>query len=309
VVVLGGNGFVGRHACAAFAAAGAQVTSVSRRPERLPHARSVAIDCAGGDIDAIAEMLADIRPSVIVNAAGAVWGVNDDELRASNVTLVTRLTAAIGRLPWRPRLVHLGSVHEYGAVTCPIREDAEPRPLSPYGRTKLLGTQAVLDAVAAGDCDATVLRIVNISGPGTPQRSLLGQVADQLAMARAAGRTAVLRLATLDAHRDFVDVRDIASAIEAAAVAPDATPVINIGRGEAVSVRWLVRELIAASGVPAELVEQDAPAREDRGSGVDALHIDATLARERLGWVARYPLSASLAALWSHVATPFHDAR
>jgi NDP-hexose 4-ketoreductase len=297
VVILGGNGFVGRHACAAFAATGASVVSVSRRPAEVPHARSVAI---GGDLTG---MLTELRPAVIVNAAGAVWGVTDNELRASNVTLVEQLVRAVAELPWRPRLVHLGSVHEYGAVASPIHEDAVPRPLSPYGRTKLAGAQVVLDAVAAGAIDATVLRIVNISGPGTPEGSLLGQVAGQLVAAAAEHRPAVLRLAALDAYRDFVDVRDIADAILAAAHRSGTGSVINIGRGEAVGVRWLVRELIAVSGVPADIIEhRDRPGGADRGSGVDALYIDASRASAQLGWQARHSLENSLAALWAHVS-------
>ncbi|WP_198348196.1 NAD-dependent epimerase/dehydratase family protein [Plantactinospora sp. KBS50] len=172
--------------------------------------------------------------------------MSDEELTASNVTLVRRLVAAVAELPWRPRLVHLGSVHEYGPVPAGalIREGDEPRPVSPYGRTKLLGTEAVLAAVRRGAIDATVLRVVNVSGPGTPARSLLGQVARQLyahrcrpAVANAhpgpaggpgltglattgCAAPAVLRLAPLRAYRDFVDVRDIADAVCAAAAAP-----------------------------------------------------------------------------------------
>lgn len=304
IVVLGGNGFLGRHTCGTFAATGVPVISVSRRPARLPSARSVAIDLTDGDVPRMIGMLTAMRPAAIVNAAGAVWGVTDEELRASNVTLVRRLVEAVSALPWRPRLVHLGSVHEYGAVDAghPIREDTVPNPISQYGRTKLLGAEIVLDAVRRGDCDATVLRVVNVSGPGTPAGSLLGQVAGQLAAARRDRREAILHLAPLRARRDFVDVRDIADAVYAAAYAPDPGPIVNIGRGTAVSVRWLVHELITASGVPAQVVEHpESDAGAERGSGIDWQQIDATAARERLGWRARHALGESLAALWAHV--------
>ncbi|MEV0001611.1 NAD-dependent epimerase/dehydratase [Micromonospora sp. NPDC050980] len=304
VLVLGGHGFLGRHACAALAAAGDEVIAVSRRPARLPAARSIALDLAASDQATISGMLTAMRPRVVVNAAGAVWGVSDEELTASNVTLVRRLVAALGELPWRPRLVHLGSVHEYGPVPAGtlIREQDPPRPVSPYGRTKLLGTEAVLAAVRSGAVDATVLRVVNVSGPGTPAKSLLGQVARQLRAHRHRWEPAVLRLAPLRAHRDFVDVRDIADAVCAAAAATDPAAVTNIGRGEAVSVRWLVDQLIAASGVPARIVEHGVPAeRSDRGSGIDWQQVDITEARCRLRWAPRRGLTESLTALWAEV--------
>jgi nucleoside-diphosphate-sugar epimerase len=278
------------------------VVAVSRRPARVPGARSVVLDLAAGDVSGMVGLLTTTRPFAVVNAAGAVWGVTDQELHASNVTLVRNLVEAVSAVACRPRLVHLGSVHEYGAVGCPIREDAEPRPISAYGHSKLLGAGAVLAAVSAGRCDATVLRVVNVSGPGTPRDSLLGRVADQLAAARRERRTAVLRLTPLHAKRDFVDVRDIAAAVHLTALTPGAGPVINVGRGQAVSVRWLVRELIAASGVPAEIVEhEDRATGAERGTGIDAQEIDTTLARAQLGWQARHALGESLTALWAEV--------
>lgn len=304
VVVLGGNGFLGRCCCTAFIRAGVPVISVSRRPAAIPGARSIAIDLTGIDVPRITGILTAMRPATVVNAAGAVWGVTDRELHASNVTLVQRLVESVALLPWQPRLIHLGSVHEYGTVAAghTIREDTAPRPVGPYGRTKLLGAQAVLDAVHANAVQATVLRVVNVSGPGTSSRSLLGQVAAQLAVARRERRPAVLRLAPLRARRDFVDVRDVAGAVCAAARADDPGPLINIGRGQAVSVRWLVSELITASGVVAEVVEEeDRQAGVDRGSAIEWQQIDATLAGRRLGWQPRHALGESLAALWAHV--------
>jgi nucleoside-diphosphate-sugar epimerase len=146
------------------------------------------------------------------------------------------------------------------------------------------------------------LRLVNVTGPATPRASLLGTVADELRSAEAAGRTAVLRLAPLRSQRDFVDVRDIADAVDAAARAPVSGHAINIGRGQAVSVRALVHRLIAASGVPAEVIEQDGP--EPAGaprSGVDWQQVDIAAARSLLDWQPGYPLAESLRALWSHV--------
>jgi nucleoside-diphosphate-sugar epimerase len=303
VVVLGGNGFLGRRICERFVAADVPVISVSRRPATIPDTRSIAIDLASSEHARIVGMLTAMRPAAIINAAGAVWAVTEDDLHHSNVTLVERLVEAVAALPWRPRLVQLGSVHEYGAVAEGqlIREDIEPRPLSPYGRTKLQGTRVVLKAIEAGDIDATVLRLANVSGAGTPRHSLLGLVGSQLAEAYRERRTAVLRLAPLKDRRDFIDVRDVTDAIFAAAYAPAPGPVLNIGRGEAVSVRWLVEELITASAVPAELDEQpDRPAGIAGGKSISFQQADITAATQTIGWQPRRALGESLAALWAH---------
>lgn len=305
--MLGGTGFIGRQVCAALSHAGYPVVAVSRHPTPVRAARSVALNLSTAGPDGLEALLRKESPAVVVNAAGAVWGVGPDQLVASNVTLVHHLVTALSRVPGRPRLVHLGSAHEYGPVPpgAPVRESTPTRPTSPYGRTKLRGSREILAASRSGRVDAVVLRVVNVIGPGTPAGSLLGQVATALAAAAREGRPAVLRLAPLRARRDFVDVRDLADAVLAAARVPAVEDTVNIGRGRAVSVRWLVRSLIAASGTPAEVVEaEDADVAVGRSAGIEWQQVDPSLARVRLGWSARYPLADSLRALWERATAP-----
>jgi len=188
-VVLGGSGFLGRHVCDAFVAAGAEVIAVSRRLDRLPGTRCVRLDVAETPPGTLRDLLAAAAPTVVVNAAGGVWGVSEEQQIASNVTLVRNVVAAVAGLPRPARLIHLGSVHEYGpvAVGQPIDESTAPNPVDPYGRTKLIGSRHVLAACAAGRVDAAVLRVVNVTGPGAPAGSLLGRVAGQLRAAAGTG--------------------------------------------------------------------------------------------------------------------------
>ena len=65
---------------------------------------------------------------------------------------------------------------------------------------------------------AVVLRVFNPVGPGAPEESLPGRVAAELRRALASG--AEVRLGSLDAVRDFVDARDVADAVIAAAAGP-----------------------------------------------------------------------------------------
>jgi dTDP-6-deoxy-L-talose 4-dehydrogenase [NAD(P)+] len=302
-VVLGGSGFLGRHICDAFVAAGDEVIAVSRRLDRVPRARVVRLDLADTNPGTLRDLLAAAAPTVVVNAAGGVWGVSEEQLVASNVTVVRHVVTAVAGLPRPTRLIQLGSVHEYGPVPVgePITEATEPNPVDPYGRTKLIGSRHVLDA--AGYIDAAVLRVGNVTGPGAPTGSLLGRVASQLRAAAGTGEPAVLTLAPLRSKRDFVDVRDVARAVVAAATAPVRGAVVNVGRGEAVSVRWLVDTLIEASGLPARVVETADPAKGARGAGIEWQQIDPTTARRLLGWRPAWALTDSLRALWESAAT------
>ncbi|MEQ4303844.1 NAD-dependent epimerase/dehydratase family protein [Plantactinospora sp. B6F1] len=111
---------------------------------------------------------------------------------------------AVATVPRRPRLIRLGSVHEYGPVPigAAITEGRLPAPNTGYGRSKLGGTRAVLRAVRTGGLDGLVLRIANVCGPGAPPASLLGSVAGQLAGIAATG-AGELRLGPLFGRRDL----------------------------------------------------------------------------------------------------------
>ncbi|MFE2230209.1 NAD-dependent epimerase/dehydratase family protein [Streptomyces kronopolitis] len=301
VVVLGASGFIGRQVSAAVRAAGGEPLLVARRPFTADPAHCVPLDLIGDGPYALSRLLDTERPDAVVNAAGAVWSRAQETMRQANHTLVETVLAALAAASWRPRLVHLGSVFEYAPPTpgTALDEQAPTRPTTPYGQSKLRGTEAVLAASGEGRADAVVLRLSNVIGAGTSPSSLLGQVAAQLHAADA-GQEAVVRVSPLRASRDFVDVRDTADAVLAAAALPVDGQVINIGRGEAVPVRTMVERLITASGKPARIVEgAGSGVRTD--TGLDWMQVATGTARRVLGWSARHGLDSSARELWRAV--------
>jgi nucleoside-diphosphate-sugar epimerase len=294
VVVLGGSGFIGRWICRAFLAAGWQVFCVSRRRAELPGVGFLEVDLCAADADELRALFAELRPAAVVNATGAVWGGAPELLEVSNVDVVRRLVAAVAGLRPRPRLIQLGTVHEYGPMPsgCRITEQTPVQPVGAYAVTKARGSEVLLAASQEGMDDGEVLRIGNAFGPGTSRGSLLGRVAAGLA----AGES-VFELSPLIAWRDFIDVRDIAAAVVSAARADVRGQVVNLGRGVAVGVRDLVHLLVATSGVPARVVEREAEVASP-GSGAEWQEIDISRAREVLGWKPRYEPAESVSALW-----------
>ncbi|MEV4738872.1 NAD-dependent epimerase/dehydratase [Streptomyces sp. NPDC049555] len=296
VVVLGATGSVGRQVCAAYAAQGWQVHGVARRP--APHARDLsftALDLATAPASRIAALLAGPPADVVVNAAGG-WGDTEEAMHHSHLRLVHRLLEALALVAHRPRLVHLGSVHEYGPVPAGtlLREDAEPHPVSAYARVKLATSRAVLDAAREGAVDAVVLRGANMTGPYPASESFLAALAARLRTALADGGR--IELSVADARRDFVDVRDVATAVVRAGRAPVGGTVVNVGRGEAVPVGRLVEWLVEAAAFPHDRIDRrDAPVHSKGG---DWTRLDITRARRLLSWAPRVDLRDSVHAMW-----------
>ena len=294
LLILGASGFLGRHTERQAAAAGAQVVTASRaeRPQSPGHRQ---LDLAADEPARIAAMIASVAPDAVLNCAGATTG-GPDLLAAVNVTGTYALVRAMLDAGTRARLVHFGSAAEYGRVEpgVPVAESAPSRPVAVYGATKLAGTRLVELARAAG-LDTVVLRVFNPVGAGAPENGLPGRLAAELRRALASGTD--VRLGPLDAVRDFVDARDVAAAVLAAAAAP-ALPhaVLNVGSGTGVLARTLVKELIAFSGY-AGPVHEDSPGPA-RSSDVPWNQADITLARQDLDWRPRHDLAACVADLW-----------
>jgi nucleoside-diphosphate-sugar epimerase len=235
----------------------------------------------------------------VINCAGATGGdaVTLAEVNARGPAV---LCAALREAAPAVRLVHLGSAAEYGPGTPHTRvpESSAVRPVGPYGATKLAGTVAV----TASGLDAVVLRVGNPVGPGAPPTGLPGRITGLL---RSAGPDpdAVLRLGDLSAHRDFVDVRDVARAVQFAVTAPGPLPtVLNIGSGRAVPVRELVRGLADKAGFRGRIEEN--AAGSTRSAEVSWQCSDITAAEEALGWRPVRTLDDALAALWEAGGAP-----
>ena len=294
LLIIGAGGFLGRHVWHRAVAAGLEVCTAGR--SGLPGSpRHHRVDLARDDQEGMAALVDATAPDVVVNCAGATAGP-PDVLAAVNVTGTYALVRAMLLARTPARLVHLGSAAEYGYSEpgVPVTESAVPRPAGVYGATKLAGTRLVQLTAAAG-LPAVVLRVFNPVGPGAPEESLPGRLAAELRRALAGGTD--VRLGSLDAVRDFVDARDVADAVLAAATGPALShPVVNIGSGRGVPVRALAKELLTISGCTAAIHEDAAGSA--RSAGLMWQQADITRARADLAWQPQRDLATSLTDLW-----------
>jgi NDP-hexose 4-ketoreductase len=278
-LLIGAGGFIGRQVYARLAADPAVTV--------IPAGRSGPLRLDLGVTDLTAR-LRDLAPDVVVNCAGTTDG-SPPALARGNVVAVARLLTAATSLGCR--LVHLGSAAEYGVVPVGIAvaETFDPQPVSAYGMSKLAATELVLAARRDG-LTATVLRIFNPIGPGTPSSLLPGRL---VAAVREAARTgAPARLGPLDGHRDFVDVRDVAAAVEVACWVTGALPgIVNIGSGRATALRDLAATAAGMAGVPKPVEDSTGSARS---ATVTWQRADLTLASSALGFRPAHPLRESL---------------
>jgi NDP-hexose 4-ketoreductase len=297
IVLFGANGFLGSQIAQGFRDAGLGFFGFSRvaqndivRRGEL-HVRP-ALDLINDGVTGICNLLETLQPSVIVNAVGALTGA-DAELEAANFTAVQNLLEAAEQTSPRVRVVHLGSVAEYGFAEpgSSLTETATCHPIGMYAQLKLAATQLMLES----KLETVTLRIANPVGPGTPTTLLPGAIAHRL-------RTAILENASeirsgpLSDYRSYIDVRDVAQAVLSVTRAEHPPRLINIASPRAVQVREVVTELVRISGFQGQLIEENNLASQ-RSSAVPWQQADISRALA-LGWEPRISLSQSLEDLW-----------
>jgi nucleoside-diphosphate-sugar epimerase len=109
-----------------------------------------------------------------------------------------------------------------------------------------------------------------------------------------------VRLGPLEAVRDFIDARDVAEAVIAAATTPTLPhPVLNVGSGVGTPARTLVKQLVSVSGYAGE-VQEDLPG-STRSPGVLWQQADITAATRDLAWRPRRDLATSLTDWWEEI--------
>lgn len=170
-----------------------------------------------------------------------------------------------------------------------------------YALTKYAQERAVMICGHAYRFDAVALRLFNVFGPGqalsNPYTGVLANFASRLANGK---RPMVFEDGRQ--RRDFVHVRDVATAFRLALEKPQARGrVLNVGSGKSYTIASVARLLAAAMGVPDLEPEILGKARS---GDIRNCFADISAARDLLGYRADHPLEDSLDELadWVRVS-------
>jgi UDP-glucose 4-epimerase len=205
--------------------------------------------------------------------------------------------------------VFSSSAAVYGAPDVDlVREDADCRPVNPYGQTKLTGERMVADVARATGMRYALLRYFNVAGAARPELADRGETnLVPMVFRRIEQRQAPLIFGddfpTPDGTciRDFIHVADIASAHMAAVRALDGggLPALtaNVGRGEGVSVRQMIDAIRQVTGTTGEAWAEPTVAPRRAGDPPRVVAAADTI-RRALGWQARFGLDDMVASAW-----------
>lgn len=275
ILITGINGFVGRHAAAAFVRAfpDANLLGIGRTA-RTVHGPGIPappmayreIDLADGQ--AVRAVIAEFQPTDVLHLAAASSvqqseGDRSATWRANVVTLVT-LAEAIADLARGARVFFASTGEVYGRAFldhCPVDERTPPQPASTYARTKRVGEEILTDVLHGAGHRVVLMRPFNHSGPGQDERFVIPSFAAQIAAIEAGATAPVIEVGDLAAQRDFLDVRDVVAAYVSLVAEADRLPglsVFNIASGQPRRIGDILEDLRRLSRRPFEVrVAQD----------------------------------------------------
>jgi UDP-glucose 4-epimerase len=304
VLVTGGAGYIGSHVVLALHDAGWSVLvlddlstgSSTALPADVP-----LVEGSAGDRRLLDAVLSSRAFAAVLHLAGSIRveeSVRDPLLYYRNNTVVSHTLIESCVAAGVEAFVFSSTAAVYGtAAAVPVGEDAPTRPSSPYGWSKLMTEQMLIDADRARRLRHVILRYFNVAGSDPAGRLRpAGAGADHLikvACEVALGRRRQVPLFGVDyptadgtCIRDFVHVSDVADAhLRALEHLLEGHPsrVFNCGYGRGYSVREV---LIAVGRANGRALRIEPHPR--RPGDVAELVADAARIRAELGWRPRH---------------------
>jgi UDP-glucose 4-epimerase len=288
VLVTGSSGFVGGAIASDLAGRGHEVVGLGRRMTKRNRclAGAVAVDLGRvGVADALAG--GQRRCEAIVHAAAAI----EQDPFAPAVSLTNGLgTQQVAELAARwevSSLVFISSVPVIGRPgELPVTEDHPPSPLTAYHASKLYGEQLIAIA-GRGGFPAVSLRLTAPVGPGIPDGRFLSVL-----VRRALAGEPLMLAGEGTRGQDYVDVRDVAAATDAA-IERRAAGVLNIASGRCVTNLELAQRCLAALDSSSPIEYSGLP---DPDEGV-RWEVSIARADEQLAYQPQRSLEESIVAI------------
>ncbi len=289
LLVVGGNGFIGRHVVMQAVALGWRVTSLNlsgARGDVLPGVIYATANIT--DPDSLRTALSAASYEYVVNCGGYIdhtlYFQGGRKVLEAHFSGLMNIVDRLDRSALKS-FVNIGSSDEYGGMPAPQVEILREVPISPYSLGKVAATHLLQMLHRTEDFPATTLRLFLTYGPGQDGRRFLPQIISGCLQDKPFPVSAGEQL------RDFCHVRDTVAAVFAALQSPAARgEVVNIGSGKPVSIRNMIElvQALVGSGRPEYGV---IPYRS--GENME-LYPDISKAQRLLDWRPKVELESGL---------------
>jgi nucleoside-diphosphate-sugar epimerase len=303
VVVTGAAGFIGSHLCERLLADGHEVVGVDsfsdyydreRKRANIKQAEShhsftlEEADLVDADLPRILRGARYVFHLAGQPGVRPSWGGQFDRYVHDNILAAQRLLESLREIPIE-RFVFASSSSVYGdAEMFPTKESALPRPVSPYGMTKLAAEHLAFVYMRNFKVPVTAVRYFTVYGPRQRPDMAFYRFMEALTQ-----NHEIEIYGDGEQTREFTYVSDAVDGTVNAASADVVGRVINLGGGSRVTVNRVLDTLEDVSRLKARRLFLPAAPGDPRHTGASI-----NVARERLGWEPRVSLRDGLTRQW-----------
>lgn len=200
-------------------------------------------------------ILRETLPDFIIHFAGTFNTENIQEMFKANVLSTITLLESTRECVPNAVVIVTGSAAEYGAIEpdqLPVNEQIPCRPVTYYGLSKQLATQAALYYHRIHNIRTMVVRPFQLIGPGLSPSLAPGAFAKQLKELRMTGLK-TFQAGNLESWRDFLNIYDAAEAIWELCQNPAPGEIFNLCSGEPTKIADLLQMMIDYSHTEVEI--------------------------------------------------------
>lgn len=291
IFVTGGAGFVGSHLVDALIESGERVVVIDKmevkESNKNARAEYVRLNIQDGGLE---DVFAKYKPKTVFHLAAHLHDRESVEKPRENamdniIGLINVCEA--NRKAGQGKMIFTSSCAVYGAHSeLPISEDVLAYPFTPYGITKLTGEQYLRFYEKIRGIPYIAFRPGNIYGPRQDSSAESGVIG--IFSSRLAGNKVVTINNDGLTTRDYIYVADIVDAL-VKAIDSDFIGLLNLGTGIETSTNRIF-EMV--KGVFDKEVKFER--NEDQQDAIKHIALDASKAREVLGWIPSVSLEEGI---------------
>ena len=295
ILVIGGNGFIGRHVIKHALKLKWDVTNLnlsSNLAEKSSGLKDVTADIT--NFIALKKALGVAEFEYVVNCGGYVdhtlFSNGGRSILNMHFIGVINLVELLNRNVLKC-FINIGSSDEYGDNPAPQSESDREKPISPYSAGKAAATQFLQMLFRTEKFPAVTLRLFLCYGPGQDRMRFLPHLISRCIT------NDDIEISPGEQLRDYCFIEDVVEAVFLTLFCDAANGgVFNIASGEPVSIKQVVKKVVGILGTGTPNFGA-VPYRQ--GESME-LYADVALAKDILSWTAKTTLDEGLAKTIAH---------
>jgi len=246
ILLIGGNGFVGKHLKNALIGS----------YEVISTGKELNIN----NLHDLEKFISQIKPDAVVHLAAisSIIDSIDDPQKTFDVNFLGTLNVllALKKNKFNGRFLFISSSQVYGSVDeneLPVSETSHLKPDNPYAVSKAAAELLCLQWIKTENFKIIIARPFNHIGPGQSENFSISNFGLQLAQIKLGIKKSFIEIGDISMFRDFTDVRDVVSAYKLLLENGKEGETYNIASNSEKTIKSLLDRMIQISGLEVDL--------------------------------------------------------